>query len=400
VAKDLYAVLGVSRTATQDEMKKAFRKLARKYHPDVNPGDKQAEEKFKELSAAFDVLSDLEKRKLYDELGEDAAKIGYDPEKAKAYRQWREQQTRTRSRGGAPQGEGFEGFGSAEDAGGYGVNLEDLFGDLFQGRRPRRRGRGGFEGLRNIPTPGADAEVEMTIGLLEALRGGEQEIELHKPVVCKTCSGAGTAAGASSELCTRCGGSGAVSVGQGPLKFESTCPECHGAGVAPGPPCPTCGGTGQRQETVRLKVKVPPGVGEGQKIRLKGQGLPGDNGGPTGDLLITVHLAHHPFLRREGDDLILEVPVTVKEAMFGGKIEIPTLDGTVKLTIPAGAQTGQKLRLKGKGAPTKHGAGDLYVSLAVRVPPLVPEGQREEAAKAADLIDKLYGEDARRSLRL
>jgi curved DNA-binding protein len=339
-SKDLYSVLGVSRTASEAEIKKAYRKLARKHHPDVNPGDKKAEQRFKEVSAAYEVLSDAEKRKLYDELGEDAAKIGYDPEKARAYRQWQDQVKSTR-RGGTGAGpEGFEGFGGFGGGEGQGINIEDLFGDLFaragrsSGTRTRRRSGGvpfgpeGYGDLEGADFGGSDIRAEMTVDLLDSLRGAEREIEV---------SGA------------------------------------------------------------RLKVKIPKGVKEGQTIRLKGQGLARQDGA-RGDLLISVHVAAHPLLRREGDDLYLEAPVTVREAMFGGKIDVPTLDGSVKLTVPPKSQTGQKLRLKGKGATSKNGAGDLYVVLSVRAPDGAED--TEEARKAAETLDQFYKKDVRSGLKL
>lgn len=401
--KDFYQTLGVERTATPAEIKRAYRKLARKHHPDVNPGDKKAEEQFKEVNAAFEILSEPEKRKLYDEFGEDAAKIGFDPAKAKAYREWKAQADRAgrRRAAGAEGAEGpdVEGFGGFE-----GVNIEDLFGDLLSrgggGGRARRRTPGFEDGpvYEQGPEPGPDFHAEMTVDLLDALRGSEREIEMSKPVQCRTCHGGGTSPGASAKPCTRCGGRGRLDVSQGPLRFESVCPVCRGSGRQPGPPCPDCGGTGVRFERARLKVKIPAGLKDGQAIRLKGQGMPGTRGGEAGDLLIMVHVAPHAWLRREGDDLYLDLPLTVEEAMFGTRVEIPTLEGTVKLKIPAGSQTGQKLRLKGKGVLKKGGAGDLYVSLAVKV----PDGAAEDAQarEAAAALSKLYRTDVRAGLRL
>lgn len=410
--KDLYAALGVARGASPSDIKKAYRKLARKHHPDVNPGDKKAEERFKEFSAAFEILSDLEKRKLYDEFGDDATKIGFDPEKAKAYRQWKEQSSRSaRARPDGQSGfnfEGSEGGGSAGTGEEWSFNLEDLLGQAFQGRR-RRNPRGPFDAEdfgfesgagRRGPRGGGDVEAEMTVPLLDALRGVERDIELTKPVSCSNCVGTGHLAGASSDRCRECGGTGRTKIAQGPLQFETVCARCGGTGVEPGPICPVCQGTGVKDEQVRLHVKVPAGVKDGQKIRLRNQGLPGKNGGPAGDLLITVRVQPHAFLRRQDDDLTLEVPVSVPEAMFGAKIDIPTLDGAVKLTIPPGSQSGQKLRLKGKGAPGKKGkpAGDLYVVLAIRVPDV--RGKEEEARKATAEIEKLYAGDVRSALKL
>jgi curved DNA-binding protein len=333
--KDLYAVLGVPRTASEAEIKKAYRKLARKHHPDVNPGDKKAEQHFKEVSAAYEVLSDKEKRKLYDEFGEDAARIGFDPEKARAYREWQEQVKHTR-RGGARSGgvpPGFEEFSGGGE--GFSVNIEDLLGDLFRqggGRKRTRRVRfdeGGFEGFEVPPREGADIEAEMTVDLLDAIKGVEREIEIN----------------------------------------------------------------GQR-----LRVKIPRGLKDGQKIRLKGQGRPSPNAGARGDLLITVHTAAHPILRRDGNDLFLDVPVTIHEAMFGARIEIPTPDGTVKVSVPPGSQSGTKLRLKGKGVHGREGAGDLYAILSVKVPDA--GSAAEDARRAAESLEKLYTSGVRSALEL
>lgn len=387
-AKNFYEVLGVSKDAPLDQIKKSYRKLARKHHPDVNPGDKAAEERFKEISAAFEVLSDPEKRKLYDEFGEDATKIGFDPEKARAYREWRDRPQQSEE----TYAQGHSGFGE--------FDLDDLLGGMFRGRASRGGFGPEYEEYEAEPaqTQGADAEASLTIELLEALRGGEREISLNKPVRCATCGGTGHLANSGDPTCKRCNGRGRINVSQGPLRFESVCPVCHGTGKEPGPICGTCNGSGVRQENVNLKVKIPAGVKDGQKIRLRGQGMPGRMGGPNGDLLITIHVSPHNLLKRDGDDLYLEVPITAKEAIYGTKIDVPTLDGSVKLTIPAGSQSGQKLRLKGKGAPAKDGHGDLYVTLSVRVPEVSPE---DDAVKnAIEELEKQYKADVRASLRL
>jgi len=323
--QDLYQILGVGRGASQAEIKKSYRKLAHQYHPDVNPGDARAEERFKQISAAFDVLSDPQKRALYDEFGEDAIKIGFDPEKARAYRQWRDQAQRS----GGPFA-GFD-FGDAPGGPGGGFDFGDMFADFFGGRR----GRGGGRGFGGFGQRGGDVESEMALDLRDAVLGGEHELTLNK-----------------------------------------------------------AGGTS------RLKVRIPVGVEDGQKIRLAGQGLPGSGGAPSGDLYLRVRVRPHPVLRREGRDLPLELPITVAEAMLGARIEVPTFTGQVKLTLPPGSQGGQSLRLRGKGVPAHGGeaAGDLYVHLSVQVPTL--DGRRDEAERAAAALEGLYVGDVRAGLKL
>lgn len=379
-SKDLYAILGVKRDATSDEIKRAYRRLARKHHPDVNPGDAAAEESFKQISAAFDILGDADKRKNYDEFGDDATKPGFDPDKARAYRDWQSRaQASEGFRGGGGRGADFSGF-----------DLGDLFG-----------GMGGFRGAaRARDRHGADIESELDISLREAVLGTERDLSFRRPKRCEVCNGSGTKRGGASGTCKECGGSGQRNVAQGPLSFRATCPACAGSGRSSGPPCPSCGGSGERDARARLKVKVPVGVEDGQTIRLAGQGMPGVGAGKPGDLLIRIRVAPHPLLTRDGRNLYLDVPVTVREAMLGGKIDVPTLDGTIKLTLPAGSQTGTKLRAKGKGVPqsgTKP-AGDLYVVIHVQVPD--PKQDPELARRAADDLEKLYGGDVRAGLRL
>ncbi|MCK6546604.1 J domain-containing protein [Myxococcota bacterium] len=343
MARNLYEVLGVPRDAPADAIKKAYRKLARQYHPDVNPGNRDAEERFKEASAAFEVLSDADKRALYDELGEDALKLGFDPEKIRAYRAYKEAPGARRGGGGG----GFEGFpgGFGGGFGGQGAefDLGDLFANVLRGRRGGRNPFASGFGVEDLgedfaeqvrrprATPGADVRAELAVAFVDAVRGAERELEI-------TTS------------------------------------------------------TSRRA----VKVKVPAGVKDGQKIRLKGQGMPSTNGGPAGNLYITIHVEPHPVFTRKGDDLHLELPVTLGEAMFGAKIDAPTLDGPVRLTIPPGSQSGQRLRLRGKGVTTRDGAGDLYVTLLVKV----PDGRKleDDARRAVDALEKLYDGDVRRGL--
>lgn len=376
---DFYAVLGVDRGASQDEIKRAYKRLARKYHPDVNPGDSKAEERFKEVNRAFEVLSDQQKREVYDELGEDAEKIGFDPEKAQAYRQWA---------AGGPRGAGGKGGMGAEDLGFAGGAPFDFdFGDLFNFGSGRPSAR--------APRAGADVVTNMRISFERAVKGGEEQVRLSKPKSCGACSGRGTTG--APKACLACGGSGRLDMSQGHLNFTAPCTACGGTGKQAGPSCSVCGGSGATTEPARLKVKIPPGVREGQKIRLAGQGAPGKNGGPSGDLLISVSVAPHAYFSREGNDLSLEVPITVREAMLGAEIEIPTLDGPVKLRVPPGSQSGQKLRLKGKGVPGtgKRANGHLYAVLNIHV----PNADSSEAKAAAETLDALYEGDVRGKLR-
>lgn len=367
--KDLYGALGVKKTASDDEIKKAYRKLARRHHPDVNPGNKQAEEKFKEISEAYDVLSDPQKRKIYDEFGSIGLQSGFDPSRARAEREWTS-----------------AGAGSA--AGGFGKysNFEDIFGDLF--------GEGGRGGRRAV-TRGEDLELALDVELLDAVRGGTRTVSFRRRSTCGECAGVG---GKGVSTCPECGGSGQVRLGGGPIAFGRTCLKCSGSGRIVAEPCPRCGGAGTVEETERLNVKIPAGVDEGSRIRLSGKGEPGSNGGPAGDLYITVSIRPHPLLERKGKDLYLDVPVTVGEAVLGASITVPTIDGDVSLRIPPASQSGQKLRLRGRGVKDAKGgtSGDQYVRLLVHV----PKDGAERAREAVSTLEELYGESPRKNLRL
>jgi len=376
MAQDPYRILGVTRDASEDEVKKAYKRMARKYHPDLNK-DANAEEKFKEVNSAFEVLGNPEKRKMYDEFGEDAERMGFDPEKARQYRAY------TSHLGG---GGGF-GRGGGVGPGGFGGlgGLGDIFGQFFGG--------GGGPRARR-PQAGADVATGITIDLLDSLRGAEIELNASLPSPCSTCSGSGKSPHATRGPCGQCGGSGTLSIGGG--RIQTACPACGGSGQAEALACHTCGGRGATYQPTRLKVKIPAGVADGGKIRLGGKGEPGIHGGPPGDLLITVHLRPHPFLRREDDDLFLTLPITVPEAVSGATVEVPTLNGAVNLKIPPGSQSGQSLRLRGKGAPSPRGGdrGNLYVELAIKVPDQPDEATRE----AADHLVDLYTTDVRDKL--
>jgi len=387
MAEDLYQLLGVSRSASEDEIKKAYRKLARKYHPDVNPGNKAAEEKFKQVSAAFEVLSNPEKRKLYDEFGEDAAKIGYDPKKAEPLRAYREAATR-----GGTGGYGGEG-GIPE-----GFDIGDLFGDLF-----RNRGGGGGRGMEDIfghaepegPSRGEDIRAQVRVSLREAVTGTERSLALTRPGRCKKCKGSGHFG--KQETCPTCKGSGKIRQGRGPLSMTSTCPTCGGSGKV-APPCDVCGGTGRVEETTRITVKVPAGVQTGSQVRVAGQGAAGELGGPPGDLYLEVQVEPHPIVRREGDDLYIPLPVTVPESILGGQVRAPTFTGEVTVTVPPHSQSGRKLRLKGQGVPALkgNGRGDLYFELRV----MVPDKTTADVKSAAETLGHAYTHDVRADLQL
>jgi molecular chaperone DnaJ len=377
MAKDFYSILGVTKGASEEAIKKAYRKLARKWHPDLNPGNKEAEQKFKEISAAYDALGDKEKRKLYDEFGEEGLRSGFDAEKVREYQRWAGSRQRAQSAGGQP-------FGRYH-------SYEDIFGDIFGA------GGAGSPFGSDQPAKGRDLDYDMSIDLLSALRGFETEISMQKPVVCSSCKGTGMDPGYGLSKCPACGGSGRVNVAKGPVQFTRTCPRCSGHGQV-GRPCAQCGGSGQAVGNERIRVTIPRGVREGSRVRVAGKGEPGINGGAPGDLYLVIRIQPHSILKREGDDLLMEVPVTIAEAMAGGTITVPTVDGAVNLKIPAGSQSGQVLKLKGKGAVNaktkKH--GDLLVKLVVKV----PKTKDKEILELARRMDDSYTEDVRKSVRL
>jgi molecular chaperone DnaJ len=377
MSSDFYKILGVSKDASDEEIKKAYRKLARKWHPDINPGNGEAEKKFKDISQAYDCLGNKEKRALYDEFGADGLQSGFDAEKARQYAQW----------GGFQQSEqrhGNEGFGRYQ-------SYEDIFGDIFGSGM----GSSGFQS--QTPSRGRDLHHDMTIDLVSALRGFETELSMQKAKSCGTCGGSGNDPGSTLSTCTYCGGSGRLNVAEGPMHFTKPCPHCQGHGQI-GKPCKTCGGSGQVVGTEKIRVVIPKGVKEGSKVRIAGKGEPAARGGQPGDLYLIIHLKPHPFLKRTGDDLHMDVPVTVREAMAGGSIDIPTVDGPIKLKVPSGSQNGSVLRLKGKGATnlkTKK-RGNLLVKLVVKV----PQTEDPEILAAAQKMDGMYKEDVRSAIRI
>jgi len=363
--KDYYKVLGVSETASQKDITKAYRKLAREYHPDTNQAP-EAEERFKEVSAAYDVVGDAEKRKEYDEvrrLGPMAGGFG------------------------GPGAGGFGGFGApggatftAEDLGDMG-NLGDLLGGLF-GRGGRRGGAPRGAG----PQRGDDLEAELHLSFEDAVRGVTTAVNLTSDAPCHTCHGSGAAPGSTPVTCSRCGGRGVLDENQGLFSFSQACPQCAGRGVVVEDPCPNCRGTGVERRARDVKIRVPAGVNDRQRIRLKGRGGPGRNGGPAGDLYVVVRVRPHDYFGRSGRDLTLTVPVTYAEAALGADVAVPTLDGeSVKIRLPAGTRNGRTFRVKGRGVATKKGTGDLLATVEVAVPQKMSAAERKavEALAAA-----------------
>lgn len=363
--RDYYEVLGVSRTATDDELKKAYRKLAKQYHPDMNPGNKEAEAKFKEINEAYEVLSDKEKRAKYDQFGH----AGVDPNFGAG-------------------GGGFGGFDMGD------IDLGDIFGSFFGG------GFGGFGGSQrqanpNAPKRGASLRANMTISFQEAMTGVEKEINLTRTESCNTCHGTGCAAGTTAEVCPTCHGTGQVRIqrGGGGFAFTTTspCSNCNGTGKIIHQPCPDCRGEGQVRKQKKIKVRIPAGIDDGQTISMRGQGNSGQNGGPAGDLLITVSVTPDPRFERDGYDLYLEQPVSFTQAALGAELQIDTIDGKVKYNLPAGTQTGTTFRLRGKGIPSVNGRGrgDQYVTVNVQVPTGLTHEQKEALRAYGEAMGEL-----------
>lgn len=370
MTKDLYAILGVERGASDDEIRKAYRKLARKHHPDVNPGNAEAEEKFKELSAAYEVLSNPEKRKLYDEFGKEGLRGGFDPEQARAYQQWKQ----ARTDAGRPfDREAFE---------------FDL-GDLFAARQSEA-------GFRARPRArGADVVVEVSLDLARALSGTELRLRVPGGKACDACQGTGRDPRSKPESCRECGGTGSRQAVEGPMRLLMTCPACGGSGERI-TECASCRGEGFFAGEEDVTVRIPPGAADGDRLRVAGRGAFGRGGGARGDLWVEVHVTPHPFFERDGLDLSLRLPVRFDEAYAGARVSVPTPTGNVTLTIPPRSQPGTKLRLRGKGVERSGSRGDLYVVLDVRVP------DREDAAVTAALgaIASAYSKDVREGVRL
>jgi molecular chaperone DnaJ len=370
--KDYYETLGVARNASDAEIKKAYRRLAMKYHPDRNPGDKTTEARFKDAKEAYEVLSDSQKRAAYDQFGH----AGVDPAAA------------------AGAAGGFYSAGGANFADIFG----DVFGDIFGGGRAR-----GAQVFR-----GANLRYSLELSLEDAVRGTEVRIRVPAMEKCEACQGSGAKAGTSSTVCRTCGGHGQVRMQQGFFSVQQTCPKCHGAGKVITDPCPTCHGAGRVQHTKTLSVKVPAGVDEGDQIRLAGEGEAGENGGPPGDLFVQIRLKPHSLFKREQDDLYCEMPVSFATAVLGGELEVPTLDGRASIKIPPGTQSEKLFRLRGKGVRNVRSGqtGDLYCRISVETPVNLTARQKEllqefdhslreggtrHSPREASWVDKLKG---------
>jgi molecular chaperone DnaJ len=396
--KDYYSLLGLKKTATADEVRKAFRKLARKHHPDVNPGDKKAEERFKEISEANEVLSDEKKRKVYDALGYYSDQI--DPATAEAaarggygggFSGAGPAGGSTRQPGGGRGPIDFGGFDFSDYAAGQGEpagsasgsswgGFRDIFSSVFSQGQQRQTG----------PQPGTDLEYTVSVDFWTAIRGGVVRLQVTRQEACPTCKGKPSTGGGP---CTECQGTGQVTQMGGRMKFKIECPQCGGTGKQ-AQDCATCGGEGTVSRTETMEVRIKPGTRDGQRIRLAGKGNAGINGGPAGDLYLTIKISSHPVFTRSGDDIQVQIPVTVPEAALGAKIEVPTIDGRAQLKIPPGTQSGQKLRMRGKGVPSavhEGVRGDEIVTVEVVVPQLRDERSKEILREFA----KLNPEDPR-----
>ena len=359
--RDYYEVLGVEKNASDAEIKKAYRKLAMKYHPDQNPGDKTAEEKFKEINEAYEVLSDADKKARYDQYGFAGVDPNFNPNA------------------------GFGGFGG----GGFGFgDLGDIFGDFFGG------GTASSSGRRRGPAKGQNVVSEIEISFEDAAFGCEREITFSRIETCSTCHGTGAKEGTSPQTCTYCHGTGTVRTQQNfmgmTMQSEQRCPKCGGKGTIISDPCQTCKGKGKVRRNKKLSVQIPAGIDHGQTISLRGQGHAGKNGGPAGDLLVTVMVQPHDVFRRDGTAVFCEAPITFTQAVLGAELEIPTIDGKVKYPIPEGTQTGTVFRLKGKGIPVLNGRGrgDQYVTVIIETPRNLNREQKDALRKFSETLNE------------
>lgn len=377
---DYYEALGVKRDATTEQIKKAYRKLARKHHPDVNPGNKDAEDTFKRISEAHEVLSDPEKKSMYDEFGGDGLRAGFDPQQARQFRDWQQS-------GRFAGGPGYSFNFGTDEGGARFSGFEDVFGEIFSGRGSSRTG----------PVRGQDVESSLDVDFVTAISGGTTRVTMQRHEQCSRCAGTGRVLSTGDSVCRTCNGTGQTRVGKGPISFNQPCPDCRGVGRST-EVCPQCGGAGSIPGSETIDVTIPVGVRDGSRIRLSGKGEPGRNGGPPGDLYIVTKVRSHSCFHREGDSLRLELPVTVSEAMNGAEVTVPTPTGPVELKIPRGTKSGQRLRLKGKGVPNLKTKvpGDLYVVVRIQV----PSTDHSEALEAAKILDRFYETDVRRDIRL
>jgi molecular chaperone DnaJ len=345
--EDYYEILGVSRNASSDDIKKAYRKLARKYHPDLNPGDKKAEERFKKISEAYNVLSDPEKRKQFDQFGR--VGVGADA-----------------SSGGFS---GFGGFNFADFDFFKSRGFSDFFSQFFEGKKSRKR---------NIPERGEDIKYKVNISFMDSARGLTTTITYLRPTPCSVCEGKGYTGGGES-ICPECGGSGRKTTSRGPIHIATTCDRCNGSGRITGNKCLRCGGTGVEEKREAITVRIPPGVDTGSRVRVAGKGGPGKNGGPYGDLYILINVTPHHLFTRKGNNIYVKIPLTITEAALGGKIGVPTINGRATIRVPPGTKSGQKFRLRGKGVPSLQGRGrgDQFVEVEIVTPKIVDERSKE-----------------------
>jgi molecular chaperone DnaJ len=369
---DYYQTLGVSETASIDEIKKAYRRLAKKYHPDANPNDRQAEAKFKEISEAYGVLSDPSKRQQYDTIRKYGSSFG-----GQGYRGFQENM----GGGGFSFDDIMSMFGQGQRAGnqhggyaeGFG-SFADIFSSLFGGRS------GGFGGFAdqeaNVPQCGTDILTDIEIPFEESVRGGQKSIRINIEQTCDNCHGSGITPGSQTSICPECHGRGNITFSQGSFSVSRPCPRCLGRGKIVGNPCRKCSGRGKIFGPKTINIKIPKGIESGQKIRLKGLGNPGINGGPPGDLYLKVAISGHEYFWREGKDIYCRVPINIKQAVLGGKIKARTLSGMVELAIPPGTSSGQKFRLKGLGLALNGNRGDQYVEVKIEIPKSLTEEQK------------------------
>ncbi len=354
--ENYYEVLGVDRGASQDDIKKAYRRLAMKYHPDRNPGDKTAEEKFKQIGEAYAILSDEQKRAAYDRFG----KAGVDPSAAGA------------GAGGFGQG-GFGGF-SGMNSGDFQSAFGDIFSDLFGGGRGRGAGPQGPQPMR-----GNDVSYTLEVSFEDAAHGRKMDIRVPAWDECTSCHGTGCRPGTSKKTCPTCHGAGVVRMSNGLFQVQQTCPQCHGTGEVIADPCPDCSGTGFKRSAKVVEVNIPAGINDGQRIRMSGKGEPGVNGGPAGDLFIEIRVRPSDIFERDGDDLHMQLPISFVTAALGGEVTVPTLDGESRITLPEGTQSGKTFRLRGKGISNlrTHQPGDLYLHIEIETPVNLSDKQKK-----------------------